>query len=140
MDLSQKSKDLNRSKCQTLSDKVTGSINQENNEMESKPMAINVKASDYQRVLTNHLNSVSTALTGAGVKDESILDSAMKQAESQFRSDYNATGGKHEDFFDYECEMQLQVINDAIDVLNEMKPLGKCGVRVEVGTICKKVK
>ena len=142
MDLRRKSKDLTGNKFPTymgnnfLSNH--GSNNLENNETEKITMAINVKASDYQRVLNNHLNSVSTALTGAGIKDSKIVDNAMKQAESQFRADYNATGGKHEDFFDSKCTTQLAKVNLEIAKLNALNPTGKTGVKVEVSTICKK--
>ena len=138
MDLSQKSKDLNRTKCQGISVNLSGSNNQRITETEKITMAINVKASDYQRVLNNHLNSVSTALTGAGIKDSKIVDNAMKQAESQFRTDYKATGGKHEDFFSSACRLQLDKVNQEIRKLNALNPTGKTGVRVEVSTICKK--
>ena len=101
-------------------------------------MTINVKASEYQKVLNNHINSVSTALQNAGIKDSKIVDNAIKQAESQFRTDYKATGGKHEDFFDSKCTAQLGIVNKEIRKLNQMNPTGKAGVNVEVGTICKK--
>jgi hypothetical protein len=138
MDLSQKSKDLNRTKCQGISVNLSGSNNLENNQMERITMTINVKASEYQKVLNNHINSVSTALQNAGIKDSKIVDNAIKQAESQFRTDYKATGGKHEDFFDSKCTAQLGIVNKEIRKLNQMNPTGKAGVNVEVGTICKK--
>ena len=77
MDLSRKSKDLNRTKSQGISVNLSGSNNQRITETEKITMAINVKASDYQRVLNNHLNSVSTALTGAGIKDKSVIDNGL---------------------------------------------------------------
>ena len=138
MDLSQKTVVLNRSESQTLSVNLTGSNNQENNETEKITMAINVKASEYQKVLNNHLNSVSSALAIAGITDNKIVDKAVKQAESQFRTDYKATGGKHEDFFDSKCTTQLAKVNLEIAKLNALNPTGKTGVRVEVSTICKK--
>ena len=138
MDLSQKSKDLNRTKCQGISVNLSGSNNQENNQKEKITMAINVKASDYQKVLNNHINSVSSALAIAGITDNKIVENAIKQAESQFRTDYKATGGKHEDFFDSKCTAQLGIVNKEIRKLNQMNPTGKAGVNVEVGTICKK--
>ena len=101
-------------------------------------MAINVKASEYQRVLNNHLNSVEKALIGAGVTSKKILKPAMKQAESQFRTDYKATGGKHEDFFSTSAMNQLKKVQVEIDKLNAMNPTGKGGVSVTLGTICKK--
>ena len=138
MDLSRKTVVLNRTESQTLSVNLSGSNNQENNETEKITMAINVKASEYQKVLNNHLNSVSSALAIAGITDNKIVDKAIKQAESQFRTDYKATGGKHEDFFDSKCTAQLGIVNKEIRKLNQMNPTGKAGVNVEVGTICKK--
>ena len=138
MDLSRKTVVLNRTESQTLSVNLSGSNNQENNQMERITMAINVKASDYQKVLNNHINSVSSALAIAGITDNKIVENAIKQAESQFRTDYKATGGKHEDFFDSKCTAQLGIVNKEIRKLNQMNPTGKAGVNVEVGTICKK--
>jgi hypothetical protein len=138
MDLSRKTVVLNRTERQTLSVNLSGSNNQENNQMERITMAINVKASDYQKVLNNHINSVSSALAIAGITDNKIVENAIKQAESQFRTDYKATGGKHEDFFDSKCTAQLGIVNKEIRKLNQMNPTGKAGVNVEVGTICKK--
>ena len=115
-----------------------GAINLENNEMEKITMAISIKASEYQKVLNNHLNSVSSALTGAGITDKKIVDKAVKQAESQFRTDYKATGGKHEDFFSSACRLQLDKVNQEIRKLNALNPTGKTGINVEVSTICKK--
>ena len=138
MDLSRKSKDLNRTKSQGIYDNLSGSNNQRITETEKITMAINVKASEYQKVLNNHINSVSTALQSAGITDNKIVDNAIKQAESQFRLDYNATGGKHEDFFDGKCRSQLAVVNVEIAKLNALNPTGKTGMNVEVSTICKK--
>ena len=138
MDLSRKTVVLNRTKSQGISVNLSGSINQETNEMESKPMAINVKASDYQKVLNNQLNTIRKTLAGAGVKDQSVIDNGLKQAEAQFRADYNATGGKHEDFFDSKCTTQLAKVNLEIAKLNALNPTGKTGMNVEVSTICKK--
>ena len=142
MDLRRKSKDLTGNKFPTymginfLSNH--GAINLENNQMERITMSINVKASDYQKVLNNHLNSVSSALAIAGITDNKIVDKAVKQAESQFRTDYKATGGKHEDFFSSKCRLQLDKVNQEIRKLNALNPTGKTGVSVEVSTICKK--
>ena len=138
MELSHNRTLLNRSDCQTLSVNMSGVTNLENNEMEKITMAINVKASDYQRVLNNHIKSVNTALQMAGVTDSKLLNSAVKTAEHQFRLDYNATGGKHEDFFSSECRLQLDKVNAEIKKLNALNPTGKTGVMVEVSTICKK--
>ena len=138
MDLSRKTVVLNRTESQTLSVNLSGSNNQENNETEKITMAINVKASEYSKVLNNHLNSVSSALAIAGIDDEKIIDKAVKQAESQFRTDYKATGGKHEDFFSSECRLQLDKVNQEIRKLNALNPTGKTGINVEVSTICKK--
>ena len=101
-------------------------------------MALSVKASEYQNVLNNHLKAVETTLRGAGIKEKSVIDNGMKEAEKQFRLDYVATGGKHEDFFDSKCTAQLGIVNKEIRILNKMNPTGKAGVSVEVGTICKK--
>ena len=138
MDLSHKSNDLNRTESQTLSVNLSGSNNLENNQMERNTMSLSIKASEYQKVLNNHINSVSTALQSAGITDNKIVDNAIKQAESQFRLDYNATGGKHEDFFDGKCRSQLAVVNVEIAKLNALNPTGKTGMSVEVSTICKK--
>ena len=137
MDLSRKTVVLNRTESQTLSVNLSGSNNQENNQMERKPM-LNIKASEYQKVLNNHLNSISKTLAGAGIKDQSVIDNGLKQAESQFRADYKATGGKHEDFFSSECRLQLDKVNVEIRKLNALNPTGKTGINVEVSTICKK--
>ena len=142
MDLRRKSKDLKGNKFPTymgnnfLSNH--GAINLENNQMERNTMSLSIKASEYSKVLNNHLNSVSSALTGAGITDKKIVENAMKQAESQFRTDYKATGGKHEDFFSSACRLQLDKVNAEIKKLNALNPTGKTGVMVEVSTICKK--
>ena len=138
MDLSRKTVVLNRTERQTLSVNLSGSNNQENNQMERITMAISIKASEYQKVLKKTINTVSTALRNAGITDKKIVDKAVKQAESQFRADYKATGGKHEDFFDSKCTTQLAKVNQEIAKLNALNPTGKTGMSVEVSTICKK--
>ena len=91
---------LNRSKSQTLSVNMSG-VNPNINPREftnsllvdslltkrENKMSLSIKASEYSKVLNNHLNSVSSALTGAGITDKKIVGNAMKQAESQFRAD-----------------------------------------------------
>ena len=152
MDLSQKSKDLNRSERQTLSVNLTGSINNQKTRestdsllvdslqrKERIQMAINVKASEYQKVLNNHLKAVESGLKSAGITDKKVVGKALNNAEGQFRNDFNATGGKHEDFFDSNCTAQLRIVEKEIRTLNQMNPTGKMGVQVEVGTICKKI-
>ena len=138
MDLSRKTVVLNRTESQTLSVNLSGSNNQENNQMERITMAISIKASEYQKVLKKTINTVSTALRNAGITDKKIVDKAVKQAESQFRADYKATGGKHEDFFDSKCTTQLAKVNLEIAKLNALNPTGKTRMSVEVSTICKK--
>jgi hypothetical protein len=101
-------------------------------------MSISVKASEYQKVLDNHLNAVETTLRGAGIKDKAVIDNGRKEAEAQFRLDYNATGGKHEDFFSPSAMNQLKKVQIEVDKLNAMNPTGKGGVAVTLGTICKK--
>ena len=142
---------LNRSKSQTLYVNMSG-VNPNINPREftnsllvdslltkrENKMSLSIKASEYSKVLNNHLNSVSSALTGAGITDKKIVGNAMKQAESQFRTDYKATGGKHEDFFSIECRLQLDKVNAEIKKLNALNPTGKTGMSVEVSTICKK--
>ena len=102
-------------------------------------MSVKIKASDYSKALTNHLKSIENTLTGAGIKDKTVLDSSLKQAENQFRTDFLATGGKHEDFFSSKVMNQLQVVQREIDKLNGLNPTGKGGVSVQVGTITKKI-
>ena len=150
MDLSRKTEYLNRSDSQTLSVNLTGlnlnSINREfgnsllpNSHKESEnKMPLSVKASEYQTVLDNYLQSAETTLRNAGIKEKSVIENGIKEAEKQFRLDYTATGGKHEDFFDSKCTAQLGIVNKEIRKLNQMNPTGKAGVSVEVGTICKK--
>ena len=150
MDLSQKSKDLNRSEWQSINVNLSGlNLNlkpreftnsllvNSHKESENK-MPLSVKASEYQKVLDNHLNAVESGLKIAGIKDNTVIDGALKQAETQFRLDYNATGGKHEDFFSTSAMNQLKKVQIEIDKLNAMNPTGKGGVSVTLGTICKK--
>ena len=150
MDLSRKSKDLNRSEWQSINVNLTGlNLNlkpreftnsllvNSHKESENK-MPLSVKASEYQKVLDNHLNAVESGLKIAGIKDNTVIDGALKQAETQFRLDYNATGGKHEDFLKSAERKQLDVVNTELDKLNAMNPTGKGGVDVNYGTICKK--
>jgi len=150
MDLSQKSKDLNRSEWQSINVNLSGlNLNlkpreftnsllvNSHKESENK-MPLSVKASEYQKVLDNHLNAVESGLKIAGIKDNTVIDGALKQAETQFRLDYNATGGKHEDFFSTSAMNQLKKVQVEIDKLNAMNPTGKGGVSVTLGTICKK--
>ena len=151
MDLSQKSKDLNRSEWQSINVNLSGlNSNLKTREFtnsllvnsllkkERVIMSISVKASEYQKVLDNHLNAVETTLRGAGIKDKAVIDNGRKEAEAQFRLDYNATGGKHEDFFSTSAMNQLKKVQIEIDKLNAMNPTGKGGVSVTLGTICKK--
>ena len=151
MDLSQKSKDLNRSEWQSISANLTGlNLNLKPREFTNSllvnsllkkreiKMPLSVKASEYQKVLDNHLNAVETTLRGAGIKDKAVIDNGRKEAEMQFRLDYNATGGKHEDFFSTSAMNQLKKVQVEIDKLNAMNPTGKGGVSVTLGTICKK--
>jgi hypothetical protein len=151
MDLSQKSKDLNRSEWQSINVNLSGlNSNLKPREFtnsllvnsllkkERVIMSISVKASEYQKVLDNHLNAVETTLRGAGIKDKAVIDNGRKEAEAQFRLDYNATGGKHEDFFSPSAMNQLKKVQIEVDKLNAMNPTGKGGVAVTLGTICKK--
>ena len=151
MDLSQKSKDLNRSKGQSINANLTGlNSNLKPREFtnsllvnsllkkERNTMPLSVKASEYQNVLDNYLKSAETTLKNAGIKDKAIIDNGLKEAEKQFRLDYNATGGKHEDFFSTSALHQLKKVQTEIDKLNAMNPTGKGGVSVTLGTICKK--
>ena len=151
MDLSQKSKDLNRTERQSINVNLSGlNSNLKPREFtnslsvnsllkkERVIMSISVKASEYQKVLDNHLNAVETTLRGAGIKDKAVIDNGRKEAEVQFRLDYNATGGKHEDFFSPSAMNQLNKIQVEIGKLNAMNPTGKGGVSVTLGTICKK--
>ena len=96
---------LNRSKSQILSVNLTGlNINLKSRELvgslltsslkskeRDNTMSVKIKASDFNKALTNHLNSVETTLRGAGIKDKTILSNSMKQAENQFRTDFLAT-------------------------------------------------
>ena len=142
---------LNRSDSQTLSVNLTGlNLNLKPREFtnsllvdsllkkERITMPLSVKASEYQKVLDNHLSAVESGLRIAGIKDNTVIDGALKQAETQFRLDYNATGGKHEDFFSTSAMNQLKKVQIEIDKLNAMNPTGKGGVSVTLGTICKK--
>ena len=146
-----KMNNLNRSDSQTLSVNLTGlNLNLKPREFtnsllvnsllkkERNTMPLSIKASEYQATLDNYLQSAETTLKNAGIKDKSIIDNGIKEAEKQFRADYTATGGKHEDFFDSKCTAQLGIVNKEIRKLNQMNPTGKAGVSVEVGTICKK--
>ena len=151
MDLSQKSKDLNRTERQSINANLSGlNLNLKPREFtnsllvnsllkkERNTMSLSVKASEYQKVLDNHLNAVESGLKTAGIKDNTVIDGALKQAETQFRLEYNATGGKHEDFFSTGAMNQLKKVQVEIDKLNAMNPTGKGGVSVTLGTICKK--
>ena len=150
MDLSQKSKDLNRSEWQSINVNLTclnlnlkprvftNSLLVNSHKESENKMPLSVKASEYQKVLDNHLNAVESGLKIAGIKDNTVIDGALKQAETQFRLDYNATGGKHEDFFSTSAMNQLKKVQIEIDKLNAMNPTGKGGVSVTLGTICKK--
>jgi len=151
MDLSQKTVVLNRTESQSINVNLSGlNSNLKPREFtnsllvnsllkkERITMPLSVKASEYQKVLDNHLNAVETTLRGAGIKDKAVIDNGRKEAEVQFRLDYNATGGKHEDFFSNSAMHQLKKVQVEIDKLNAMNPTGKGGVSVTLGTICKK--
>ena len=156
MDLSRKSKDLNRTKCQEVYDNLSGSFpnsiiresadsllvdsrKESENKMTKTATTIDLQAKNYNKEMKSTVNQVVTHLELAGV-DKKVIDEARLSAELQFRSEHKQIGGQHSDFLDsvnLEKHDNAQSICDEITATN---PIGKDGVSVVYNVVASKKK
>ena len=152
MDLSQKSKDLNRSDSQTLSVNLTGlnlnsiigeSMNDSHSlgslqRKERENMKIKVSQSEYTDSLWRIENTIRESAEAFNVTDEEAISEQVTKAVKEYEENHEVKGGTHQDCIKGEARVHLkEILLPALTVMKQFTKeqglVGKGNCNIDCG-------